>query len=110
LNDSLITSSLASVAIYQDRDSLSHPAVVFEYSRPSRVITLTKKSGSFGKAPFFDTFHKLEINAERVIWDLDTQLVHFSTINTKSLIPVLFESTSYFSNNRFQQLIGVSDF
>ncbi|WP_128396953.1 hypothetical protein [Botryobacter ruber] len=110
MNDSLITSSLAAVAIYQEKDSLSHAAIQFEYSKPARVITLTKKEGPYGKAPFFDTYHKFEIAAERVIWDLDSHLINFSTINTKTLIPVQFESVDYFSNSRFQQLVGISDF
>jgi len=110
ITDSLILASRASVAIYQQRDSLTHPAMQLRFSRERQDLTLTKDDGVYARTPFFDTYHKLEIKAERLHWNLNNPEVDFSILNTKTLIPVQLESTEYFSNNRFQQLVGVATF
>ncbi|WP_299826143.1 hypothetical protein [uncultured Pontibacter sp.] len=110
INDSLIMANLASVAIYQQKDSLTHPAMQLRYSKPMQVLTLTKDKGPYARTPFFDTFHKLEITAERLHWDLRSQDIDFSIINSKALMPVQIESSHYYSNNRYQQLVGIAPF
>ncbi|MBF9255193.1 hypothetical protein I2I11_17985 [Pontibacter sp. 172403-2] len=110
ITDSLILANRASVAIYQQKDSLTHPAMQLRFSRSQQDLTLTKDDGVYARTPFFDTYHKLEIKAERLHWNLNNPEVDFSILNTKTLIPVQLESTEYFSNNRFQQLVGVATF
>jgi hypothetical protein len=112
LNDSIISASRAYVAIYQNqrRDSLTHPAMQLHYSKPKRELILTRDKGPFAKTPFYDSYHKFEITAERVAWNLGTPFVNFSILNTKTLVPVQLESVQYYSNMRFQQLVGVSNF
>lgn len=110
ITDSLILANRASVAIYQQKDSLTHPAMQLRFSRSRQELTLTKDDGAYARTPFFDTYHKLEIRAERLHWNLNEPEIDFSILNTKTLIPVQLESTEYFSNNRFQQLVGVATF
>ncbi|WP_242920809.1 hypothetical protein [Pontibacter liquoris] len=110
ITDSLILASRATVAIYQQKDSLTHPAMQLRFSRPRQELTLTKDKGPYARTPFMDTFHKLEITAERLHWNLNKPEIDFSILNTKTLIPVQLESTRYFSNNRYQQLVGVATF
>ncbi|WP_347157837.1 hypothetical protein [Pontibacter chitinilyticus] len=110
ITDSLILASRAAIAIYQQKDSLTHPAMQLRFSRPQQELTLTKDKGPYARTPFFDTFHKLEITAERLHWNLTQPEINFSILNTKTLIPVQLESTEYFSNNRYQQLVGVASF
>ncbi|MBB6612974.1 hypothetical protein H7F15_18175 [Pontibacter sp. Tf4] len=110
LNDSVIVASRAAVSIYQEKDSISHLAVQLRYSKPKNTLTLTKDKGPFSRTPFYDTYHQMEIVAERVYWDLNTPDINFSVLNTKTIIPVQLESTNYYSNNRFQQMVGVATF
>ncbi|WP_439880439.1 hypothetical protein ACSX1A_14930 [Pontibacter sp. MBLB2868] len=110
INDSLITASRASVVIYQQKDSLTHPAMQLRFSKPKQVLTLTKDKGPYASTPFYDTYHKLEITAERLLWDLSAQNLDFSIINTKTLVPVQLESKHYYSNNRYQQMVGIAPF
>ncbi|MBC5775897.1 hypothetical protein H8S95_17615 [Pontibacter sp. KCTC 32443] len=110
LNDSVIVASQAAVSIYQEKDSISHVAVQLRYSKPLNRLTLTKDKGPYSRTPFYDTYHEMEIVAERVYWDLNTPHINFSVLNTKTIIPVQLESTEYYSNNRYQQLVGVATF
>ncbi|NEM99641.1 hypothetical protein [Pontibacter burrus] len=110
LNDTLIVASRAAVSIYQEKDSISHQALQLRYSKPLNRLTLTKDKGPYSRTPFYDTYHAMEITAERVYWDLNTPHINFSVLNTKTIIPVQLESTNYYSNNRFQQMVGVATF
>ncbi|MDX5438691.1 MAG: hypothetical protein LPK03_15935, partial [Pontibacter sp.] len=108
--DSLVLADRASVAIYQGQDSLVHPAMQLRYARPNQDLTLTKDKGPYAHTPFFDTYHRLEIIAERVHWNLTKPEIEFSILNTKTLIPVQLESSDYYSNVRYQQLVGIAPF
>jgi hypothetical protein len=110
LNDSVIVASRAAVSIYQEKDSISHLAVQLRYSKPQNRLVLTKDKGPFSRTPFYDTYHEMEIVAERVAWDLNTPFINFSVLNTKTIIPVQLESTEYYSNNKFQQMVGIATF
>ncbi|WP_018479883.1 hypothetical protein [Pontibacter roseus] len=112
LNDSIISANRASIAIYQNqqKDSLTHPAMQLRYTKPSKELVLMRDKGTYGKAPFYDSYHKFEITAERLLWSLESPFVNFSILNTKTLIPVQLESAHYYSNIRYQQLVGVASF
>ncbi|GAB3534261.1 hypothetical protein GCM10027443_21040 [Pontibacter brevis] len=108
--DSLLLANRAAVAIYQQKDSLVHPAMQLRYSRASQELTLTKDKGAYADAPFIDNFHQMEILAERLQWKVSEPNVEFSVLNSKTLVPVQLESMEYFSNSRYQQLVGVAPF
>ncbi|WP_161889040.1 hypothetical protein [Pontibacter russatus] len=108
--DSLLLANRASVAIYQQGDSLTHPAVQLRFSRPAQELTLTKDKGVYADMPFYDNFHQIELTAERLQWKLGVPKIEFSVLNTKTLIPLQVESTEYFSNSRYQRLVGVAPF
>ncbi|MCC9168366.1 hypothetical protein [Pontibacter harenae] len=110
ITDSLITTTRASIAIYQQQDSLTHPAVQLRYYEPNQELTLLKDDGAFAQAPFFDSYHKLEVTAERLQWNLNESNINFSVLTSKSIVPVQVESTNYYSSNRFAQLIGGATF
>lgn len=108
--DSLVLANRSAVSIYQGQDSLVHPAMQLRFSRPAQALTLTKDKGPYARTAFYDSYHKLEITAERVFWDLNQPEIEFSILNTKTLIPVQLESSDYYSNERYQQLVGVAPF
>ncbi|AKD02460.1 hypothetical protein POKO110462_16670 [Pontibacter korlensis] len=108
--DSLVLANRAAVAVYQEKDSLTHPAMQLRYSRVNQNLTLTKDKGPYARTPFYDSYHNLEITAERVHWNLNQPEIEFSILNTKTLIPVQLESTEYYSNERYQQLVGIAPF
>ncbi|QCR24372.1 hypothetical protein [Pontibacter sp. SGAir0037] len=110
LSDSTFTASRASIVLYQKKDSITHPAMQLRFSKAQNELVLSKDKGSYKKTPFFDTYHKMEITAERLQWNLSSPEVHFMTVSANTYVPVQLESTQYYSNNRYQQLIGVATF
>ncbi|MEQ9306305.1 MAG: hypothetical protein RJQ14_20500, partial [Marinoscillum sp.] len=101
--DSTIYSQRATLSIIHGRDSVFHPAVeVFINSRENQLVAIRSKN--YDVTPFRSTYFKVNVHAETVKWDLDTDSVEFSIMNGKDLLPVTVESVDYFSMSRFSKL------
>ncbi|HSI90058.1 MAG TPA: hypothetical protein VK927_03030, partial [Adhaeribacter sp.] len=110
LGDTLISSRLAGIAIYQEKDSITHPGMEFKYSRARNQLKLIKDDGAFRNSKFLDTYHKMEIAADLLIWNVEKPEVNFSILRAKNEVAAMFESQDYFSDTKYQQLKGISSF
>jgi hypothetical protein len=108
--DSLITSDRVSLVIYHREDSIFHPGLMFDYNLNESTLKMVKDHSGFKHAPFKSTLFKMEIEAEMVDWDLDTDSLNLSRLNAKNQIPVLFESEEYFNKQRYNRLSGLYNF
>ena len=109
LGDSLITANFATLTLYIDEDSITHPGTTFKYNKSTSVVRVSKQSG-FNSAPFIDSYHKLEIISDVVSWDLNKSDIEFNIINAKNHIPATFESEEFFHADKFYKLKGIYRF
>ncbi|MEQ8470330.1 MAG: hypothetical protein RIC35_04055 [Marinoscillum sp.] len=101
--DSTIYTKNATLSILHGRDSVFHPSVeVYIDSKENKMVAIRNKN--YDVTPFHSTYFKINVNAETVIWDLDTDAVEFSILNGKDLLPVIVESEDYFNMARFSKL------
>lgn len=105
-----ITAPLVSTILFLDKDSITHPGVNFEYDKSKRALKLKNQSSSFGKTPYQDTYHKLEILAEYVFWDLNKPEIDFSMITGRAESPAVFTSADYFNTKDFNNMKGIYKF
>ncbi|MES2730844.1 MAG: hypothetical protein V4714_03815 [Bacteroidota bacterium] len=110
LGDSLIQAEQVGATIYQGRDSITHPAVKFYYSKPQTLLRLSKAEGGFRNTPYSDTYHKLDINTDVVRWNLKDNFIDFYTLGAKREVPTLFESYDFFNPKRYENLKGLLPF
>lgn len=109
LGDSLITADYTKLVIYQGKDSIFHPGTVFKYSKNREFLRLTKTNG-FRMAPFLDSYHKLEITADALTWDLNSDKIDFNIINGRTEVPALFESQEFYELSKYARLKGLYPF
>ncbi|MDF2454241.1 MAG: hypothetical protein K0R51_234 [Cytophagaceae bacterium] len=109
LGDSIISSEFTSISVYQDKDSIYHPGAVFKYNKNTSKLRLTKKGG-YRVAPFIDSYHKLEITADAMVWDMNTNKIVFEIVNARGQIAAVFESEEYFSEQKYSKLQGIYRF
>lgn len=109
LGDSLITSDYTKLVIYQGTDSIYHPGAILKYNKSSEFLRLTKTNG-YRLAPFIDSYHKLEITADALTWDLDEDTIDFKIINGRSEIAALFESQEFYELSKYARLKGIYQF
>jgi hypothetical protein len=109
LGDSLITSDYTKLVIYQDKDSIYHPGTILKYNKNSELLRLTKTNG-YRMAPFLDSYHKLEITADALTWDLNEDKIDFKIINGRTEIAALFESEEFYELSKYARLKGIYQF
>jgi hypothetical protein len=109
LGDSLITANFASMTIYIDDDSITHPGTVFKYNKKTSVLRVSKQGG-FNSAPFQDSYHQLEIISDVVSWDMNKNEIEFNIVNAKNHIPATFESEEFYHADKFYKLKGIYRF
>ncbi|HSZ25597.1 MAG TPA: hypothetical protein VK766_07770 [Cytophagaceae bacterium] len=109
LGDSIIASNAATLSLYVDEDSITHPGTEFKYNKSTSVLRVSKQGG-FNYAPFLDSYHKLEIISDVIRWDLTKNEIDFNIINAKNHIPATFESEEFYHADKFYKLKGLYRF
>lgn len=108
IKEDKITSTDAAIKFFLHEDSITHPGLDFKFFRADRAISLFRADEGLQKAPYFDSYHMIDIYTELVTWKIDQPKIYFGTIPNSSDNRAFFESDYYFRENRFDQLQGLS--
>lgn len=109
IDDDKIATQGASVKMYLDTDSIFHPYLQLKFLTDKRELTLYKDEKGIGASPYYNTFHKMDMNVEWLKWEIDKSYIEMSAIIGSSTGEVSMESSSYYSAERFRQLQGLED-
>lgn len=97
------------VSIYIDTDSIYHPAADFYYNEEKTLLQITRPKYGVGRSPFFDTYHKMDLRVESLVWDMSTDKVELkplASMNSESA--ATFESQNFFNYATMRELQGVN--
>jgi len=108
--DSIITARVAAVIIYQDNDSIYHPAVSFEFETDNSVLRLKSARGGFKNTPYNSSYFNIDFTADLIEWDITTDSLDISVVTARNEKPVVIESRDYFRRDRFEALSGLYSF
>jgi hypothetical protein len=106
----MIVAQNASVVIYLDADSIYHPCIDFNYNPYTTEFLVFRTTHGLGRAPFFDSYHKLEIKTDAISWKMSTQSLEFKQMifpNTNK--PSVFISQDYFDPEIMRHNKGFND-
>ncbi len=106
LNDTLITSNLASFVTYiGGTDSLTHAGIRLSYSEPNGMLKCQRadKTG-YKYAPYLDSYHKVFIEAEMLRWSFSKNELEFLMVGGRTVVPVKLESFNYFKPERYRAI------
>ncbi len=104
-----IVSINAAAIIYWDKDSIYHPGVEFKYIYKDRTVTLTKNGQTAINSPYFDSYHKMDLDFDQLVWKIDDPLMDLKMISGGGESKLRFESVNYFSRQRFDKIQGLSE-
>ena len=106
----LIVAQEASVVIFLDSDSIYHPCVHFSYNPITTELGISRSSYGLGRAPFFDSYHKLEIKSEAAFWKMNTDILEFrKEIFQGTELPAFFQSQDFFDPEIMRRSKGYND-
>ncbi|HFB99906.1 MAG TPA: hypothetical protein ENJ53_03790 [Phaeodactylibacter sp.] len=107
-----ITGQQVRVVMYFEQDSIYHPSVNLKYDVETKALSLSRGKRGSDRNPFFDSFHQVNINADKVDWNLvnDSLLIgkkQFGIGNGKN--EVTFESLKYYDEKYILRIQNISD-
>jgi hypothetical protein len=109
LGDSLIKADIASIVIHIKEDSIYHPGVNIKFYKAIPKLRASKSSG-FKHAPFIDSYHKIEMTVDALIWDLNSPNIDLTIMNAQNQVPALFESEMYYQAAKYSNMQGMYRF
>ena len=105
-----VLSNDARVAVYIEEDSIYHPAANFKYAEKSREFMMSRPQNGVGRTPFIDTYHKMDITTEAVVWKVSDETIEFRPIVAETGGSVgIFESQNYFESAVMRKIQGYND-
>jgi hypothetical protein len=105
--DRLITDK-AAMTIHLDSGTIYHPQVNFNYVKKQSRLVASRGETGITQAPFTNTYHALEIKADKMEWVMDEPVVEFKTILKDG--SVLLHSENFFKEFDYEKLQGLQPY
>ncbi len=109
ISDDKIVSEDAAIRMYLENDSIHHPGLLFKFFRDSKEIALIRdRKGKSGGA-YFNTFHQVDMDVELVTWKMGEEEIYFKNLQGSTNKYALFESSNFFTIQRYYDWQGMAD-
>ncbi len=103
-----IQSDRVSLTIVLDEDSIYHPGLSLLYNDKKKELMVYRLDKGLSTAPFYDSYHMIDIYAEAFYWKLDEDYIDMKMIQQEgSQSEAYFESVNYYSRDRYEKMQGI---
>ncbi len=99
----------AEVAIYLAEDSIYHPGIEFRFNAKQRQVVLLRKKDGIAAASFFDSYHQMTFEVERMQWDIDKTEIEMGMIKGNFQQESYFESKNFYKLANFRKISGIAE-
>ncbi len=104
-----ITSDEVALRVRMDKDSLWHQSSSLRFLRDKRQLSLIKKDQGLGKAPFYNTYHQVDMYFEVLTWKQGDPVLQIGNLSGTSQNKASFESFDYFRDKRYMGMLGIDN-
>ncbi len=108
--DSVIVAKRSATTIYNGYDSLYHPSVRFSFSTFDEKLVVQKSKGSHYNTPFYESFFNMNIRADIIKWDVNSDSLDISLLGGRKELAAVFESVEHFDSLDFKYISGAYPF
>ena len=105
VTDDRIVTDKAALEINLDTGSVFHPQVIFNYVKSDKKVLCSRGDIGVSQAPFTDTYHRIELKADKMEWIMGQPKIDFRTILKDG--SVLLYSENYFKEFDYEKLQGM---
>ena len=96
-----------SISIHLEEDSIFHNNLLFLYLVEMREVNLTRSDVATSQAPYSDTYHKVDMDVEQLVWKIDEPLMNLSMTRGSATGRARFRSQNYFDQRYFESLQNI---
>lgn len=104
-----IVSDRVRMVMYFEGDSIWHPGLRLNFLVNDKKVAFTRDKESVGLSPFFDSFHRLDLYCETIIWKQGDDVLELKNITGGGDSEVTFESDNLYQERRFDRMMGTGD-
>lgn len=109
--DSLFQNNQAAITVFMtDTATISHPGVKLKYMFSSGDLTARKEKFEYRYTPFYDSYHKVEIQADFLKWNIAADTMSLSILNAKKQIPAEIRSMDFYNGAEMHELQRLQKF
>lgn len=101
-----INAKPAAVKIFLEKDSIIHPGLSFVYQVEKKTVTLLRTDDGLEKSPYYNTYHKVDMYFEQLVWKTDEPQIQFNFLPNNFQGEAFFESADFFSKDRMESIKG----
>ncbi len=98
-------------SIYFDQDSIYHPSVNVKMQIVDQMMTLSRGKRGNDRNPFYDSYHKINIDVNSIKWNLAQDSIFFggkSVSFTTANKDVTYESFNFFQEADYERLQNIA--
>ena len=99
-----VSSRNVMLAIHFFGDSIYHTNLAFSYVVATREVNFFRTESATSQAPYFNTYHRISMSFEQIIWRTDEPLMTFSMARGASFGRAQFKSENFFDRRTFDGL------
>ena len=99
-----LSSRSVNLVIHFSDDSIYHTNLAFSYVVDEHEVNLFRSESATSQAPYINTYHRMNMNFEQLIWKTDEPLMSFSMARGSSTGRGQFKSQNYFDQRYYDRL------
>jgi len=97
------------VTIPIGKDSIYHPYLAMNYTSKDNIISLNRTEDFQSQSPFYNNYHKVEMNFEQLRWKLDENNILFKGREGAASSMANFQSDNLFDAATYMRLQGIDE-
>jgi hypothetical protein len=104
-----LASSKAKISLTIGNDSIYHPGVRLVYKFDKKELSLYRGTDGISAAPFYDSYHKKEIQTDAIIWKLTDPTIDLKMLTGAGQNAMELTSDNYFKKGELEKYQTTSD-
>lgn len=100
----------AEATIFLGEDSIFHPGLDAKYRMEKKELTLYTGDDGIAASAFYDSYHNMEVHAEAIIWDVNTDTLRLKMMSGAGQKPITVASENYFRKGELEKYAAGVDF
>ena len=105
-----VVSNNAQITIHLKKDSIFHPGILFTYIPKKREVSLMPSERIVSKSPYFDSYHSISMNIDRLLWQIDDKNIYFTKRRSAAIGNATYTSSNFYNLIEFERVMIRDEF
>lgn len=104
-----LSAKKAQIVLTLNNDSITHPGVRMIYRFKDKELSLYREQSGIGAAPFYDSYHKKEIQTDAIIWKINQPNIDLKMMSGGDKNAMELTSDNYYRKGEIEKYQTIKD-